>query len=151
MYSFVASVNRSGNKTLTNSSKSTKSFIKTDPNFSPKSYDKSSKVLPLSQNQNYSNSSPEKCAKCKRLFKTSEGLNQRTRLCKEKQVIDPKVTETTFSTVFPITNVTVDEENIWNADSDVMKNKLEDDIIRPFIGENHCFYYLPDVRADTFY
>ena len=32
-------------------------------------------VLPLSQNQNDSNSPPEKCAKCKRSFKTSRGLN----------------------------------------------------------------------------
>ena len=42
-----------------------------------------------------------------------------------KQVVDPKVIETTSTTVFPITNVTIDEENIWNADSDVMKNKFE--------------------------
>ena len=106
-------INRSGDKTFTNSSKSTKSFFSTDPNYGPKSYDKSNKVLPLSQNQNDSNSPPEQCAKCKRSFKTSQGLNQQTRVCKEKQVIDAKVIETTSTTVFPITNLTVDEENIW--------------------------------------
>ena len=52
-------INRSGDETFTNSSKSTKSFFSTDPNYGPKSYDKSKKVLPLSQNQNDSNSSPE--------------------------------------------------------------------------------------------
>ena len=48
-------INRSGDETFTNSSKSTKSFFRTDPNYGPKSYDKSNKVLPLSQNQNDSN------------------------------------------------------------------------------------------------
>ena len=119
-------INRSGDKTYTNSKKSTKSFFRADPNYGPKSYDKNNKVLPLSQNQNDSNSPPEQCAKRKRSFKTSRGLNQHTRVCKEKQLIDTKVIETTSTTVFPITNVTVDEENIWNADSDVMKNKFDD-------------------------
>ena len=73
-------------------------------------------MLPLPQNQNHSNSPPEQCAKCKRSFKTSRGLNQHTRVCTEKQVIDAKVIETTSTTVFPITNATVDEENIWKAD-----------------------------------
>ena len=49
-----------------------------------------------------------------------------TCVCKEKQVIDPKVIEATSTTVFPITNVTDDEGNIWNANSDIMKNKLDD-------------------------
>ena len=83
-------------------------------------------MLPLSQHQNDSNSSPEQCAKCKRSFKTSGGLNQHKRVCKEKQVIDSKVIETTSTAVFPITGVTVDEENIWNADSNVMKNKFDE-------------------------
>ena len=48
-------INRSGDKTFTNSSKSAKSFFRTDPNYGPKSYDKSNNVLPLSQNQNDSN------------------------------------------------------------------------------------------------
>ena len=108
-------INRSGDKTFTNSRKSTKSFLRTDPNYGPKS---------LSQQQNDSNSSPEHCEKCKRSFKTSRGLNQHKHVCKEKQVIDSKVIDTTSTTVFPITNVTVDKENIWNADSDVMKNKF---------------------------
>ena len=119
-------INRSGDKTFTNSNKSIESFFRTDPNYGPKSYDKSNKVFPLSQNQNDSDSSPEQCGKCKRSFKTSQGLNQHIRVCKEKQVIDPKVIETTSTAFFPITNVTVDEENIWNADSDVMKNKFDD-------------------------
>ena len=118
-------INRSGDKSFTNSSKSTKSFFRADPNYGPKSYDKSNKVLPLSQNQNDLNSPPEHCAKCKRSFKTSQRLNQHTHVCKEKQIIDTKVIETTSTTVFPITNVTVDEENIWNDDSDVMKNKFD--------------------------
>ena len=54
-------VNRSGDKTFTNSSKSAKSFFKTDPNYSPKPY-KSNKMVPLFQHQNDSNSSPEQCA-----------------------------------------------------------------------------------------
>ena len=41
-------VNRSGDKTFINNSKSTKSFFRTDLNYGPKSYDKSNKVLPLS-------------------------------------------------------------------------------------------------------
>ena len=64
-------INKSGDKTFTNSSKSTKLFFRTDPNYGPKLYDKSNKVLPLSQNQNDSNSPPEQCAKCKRSFKRS--------------------------------------------------------------------------------
>ena len=59
-------INRSGDKTFTNSSKSTKSFFKTNPNYGPKSYDKSNKVLTLPQHQNDSNSSQEQCAKSKR-------------------------------------------------------------------------------------
>ena len=39
-------INRRGDKTFKNSSKSTKSFFRTDPNYGPKSYDKSKKVLP---------------------------------------------------------------------------------------------------------
>ena len=95
-------INRSGDKAFTNSSKSTKSFFRTDPNYGPKSYDKSNKVLRLFQNQNDSNSPPEQCAKCKRSFKTSRGLNQHTGVCKEKQVIDTKVIETTSTTFFPL-------------------------------------------------
>ena len=95
-------INRSGDKAFTNSSKSTKSFFRTDPNYGPKSYDKSNKVLPLFQNQNDSNSPPEQCAKCKRSFKTSRGLNQHTGVCKKKQVIDTKVIETTSTTFFPL-------------------------------------------------
>ena len=119
-------INKSGDKTFTNCNKSIKSFFRTDPNYGPKSYDKSNKVLPLSQNQNDSDSSPEQRGKCKRSFKTSQGLNQHIRVCKEKQVIDPKVIETTSTSFFPITDVTAGEENIWNADSDVMKNKFDD-------------------------
>ena len=37
-----------------------------------------------------------------------------------------KVIQTTCRTVFPITNVTVDEENIWNANEDVMNNKFDE-------------------------
>ena len=55
-------VNRSGDKTFTNSSKSAKPFFKTDPNYSPKPFDKSNKMVPLFQHQNDSNSSPEQCA-----------------------------------------------------------------------------------------
>ena len=40
------------NQQSTNSSKSTKLFFRTDPNYGPKSYDKSNKVLTLSQHQN---------------------------------------------------------------------------------------------------
>ena len=130
------------NQQSTNSSKSTKSFFRTDPNYGPKSYDKSNKVLPLSQHQNDSNSSPEQCAKCKRSFKTSRGLNQHKRVCKEKQVIDSKVIETTSTTVFPITNVTVDEENIWNADSDVMKNKF-DEVYNKVVHWTKSLFLLP--------
>ena len=44
----------------------------------------------------------------------------------QRKTIDTKVIETTSTTVFPITNVTVKEENIWNSDSDVMMNKFDD-------------------------
>ena len=76
-------INRSEHKSNTRSCKSTKSFLRTDPNYGPKLYNKRNKVLPLFQNQNDSNSSPKQCAKCKGLFKTSRGLNQHTRACKE--------------------------------------------------------------------
>ena len=42
-------INSSGDKTFTNNSKSTKPFFRTYPNYGLKSYDKSNKVLPLSQ------------------------------------------------------------------------------------------------------
>ena len=76
--------------------------------------------------KNNSNSSPEQCATCKRSLKASWGLNQHGHVCKEKQVIYAKVVETTSATFFLIKNVTVDKDNIWNADSDVMKNKFND-------------------------
>ena len=57
---------RKGDKTFTDSSKSTKSFFRADPNYGPKSDDKNNKVLPRSRHQNDSNLSPEQCAKCKR-------------------------------------------------------------------------------------
>ena len=135
-------INRSGDKTFRNSSKSTKSFFRADPNYGPKSYDKNNKVLPLSQNQNDSNSPPEQCAKCKRSFKTSRGLNQHTRVCKEKQVVDTKVIGTTSTTFFLITNVTVDEENIWNADSDLMKNKF-DNVYNTVVHWRKSLFLLP--------
>ena len=37
-----------------------------------------------------------------------------------------KTGKRTTTTVITITNVTVDEENIWNADSGVIKNKFDD-------------------------
>ena len=37
-----------------------------------------------------------------------------------------KTSKRTSTTVITITNVTVDEENIWNADSGVIKNKFDD-------------------------
>ena len=37
-----------------------------------------------------------------------------------------KTDKRTSTTVITITNVTVDEENIWNADSGVIKNKFDD-------------------------
>ena len=62
---------------------------------------------------------------------------------------NPKVIETTCSTVFPITNVTVDEENIWNADDDVMNNKFNDVYNTVGYWRKSLFYYLPDLRADV--
>ena len=47
----------------------------------------------------------------------------------KKHVINPKTWDnikTTSTTFIPITNVTLEEENIWNANSDVMKNKFGD-------------------------
>ena len=40
-------INMKGDTRVTNSSKSTKSFFRVDPNHGPKSCDKSSKVLPV--------------------------------------------------------------------------------------------------------
>ena len=135
-------IDRSGDKTFTNISKSTKSFFRADPNYVLKSYDKSNKALPQSKHQNDSNSSQEQCAKCKRSFETSRGLNQHKRICKEKQVIDSKVTDTISTTVFPITNVTVDEENIWNADSGVVKNKF-DEMYNKVVNWRKSLFLLP--------
>lgn len=36
------------------------------------------------------------------------------------------VIETTFPNVFPMANITVDNENNWNADNGVLKNKFDD-------------------------
>ena len=44
-------------ETFAGSNKPTKSFLRTDSNYGLKSYDKSNKVLPLSQHQNDSGSS----------------------------------------------------------------------------------------------
>ena len=57
-----------------------------------------------------------------------------------KQVVDPKVIETTSSTVFPITYVTIDE-NIWNAGSDVMKNKF--DVYNTVVHWRKSLFLLP--------
>ena len=37
-----------------------------------------------------------------------------------------KTGKRTSTTVIPITNVAIDEENIWNTDSGVIKNKFDD-------------------------
>ena len=37
-----------------------------------------------------------------------------------------KVIETTSSTVFPITNVTVNKDNIWNANNDLMNSNFDE-------------------------
>ena len=99
-------------------------------------------TIKVSQHQNYSNSSPEQCAKCKRSFKTSRGLNQHTRVCKGKQLIDPKVIETTSTTIFPIANITADEENIRNADNDVRKSKF-DDVYNMVVHGRKSLFLLP--------
>ena len=99
-------------------------------------------MLSLSQHQNDSNSSPEQCANCKRSFKTSRGLNQHKRICKKKQVIDSKVIETISTAVFPITNVSINEENIWNVDSDVMKNKF-DEVCNKVVQWRKSLFLLP--------
>ena len=52
-------IDRSEDNTFTNSSKPTKLFFRIDPNYGLNSYNKNKKVLPLSQDQNYSNSSQE--------------------------------------------------------------------------------------------
>ena len=57
-----------------------------------------------------------------------------------KQVVDPKVIETTSTTAFPITNATIDE-NIWNADSDVMKNKF--DVYNTVVHWRKSLFLLP--------
>ena len=43
-----------------------------------------------------------------------------------KTVIDSKAIEVTLSNVFPITNVTVRQENTWKSNNDVLKNKVDD-------------------------
>ena len=40
--------------------------------------------------------------------------------------MNQNVIETTFTNVFPMTNITVDDENNWNADNGVLKNKFDD-------------------------
>ena len=109
-------INRSEDKTITKSCKSTKSFLRTDPNYGPKSYNKRTKVLRLSQNQNDSNSSPEQCAKCKGSFKTSRALNQHARVCKEKQVIGPKVIDVIFTLrrIFGMLAISIVMKNIFD-------------------------------------
>ena len=60
------------------------SFFRMDPIYEPRSYDKSNKVLPLSQSQpdqhkeiTPDNSSQQSvCNKCKRTFRTHRGLQQ---------------------------------------------------------------------------
>lgn len=40
--------------------------------------------------------------------------------------MNQNVIETTFTNIFPMTNITVDDENNWNADNGVLKNKFDD-------------------------
>ena len=99
-------------------------------------------MFPLSQHQNYSNSSQEQRTKWKRSFRKSRRLNQHTHICKEKPTIDPKVIEKTSENVFPMTNVTVDKENIWNANNDVLKNKF-DDTYNTIVHRRKSLFLLP--------
>ena len=64
-------------------------------------------------------------------------------------MIDPKVIETTSTTVFSITNVTVNEENVWNFGIDVMRNKFGDVYNTVVQWRKSLFYYLPGLRANV--
>ena len=59
-----------------------KSFFTMDSTYGPTSYDKSNKVLPLSQSQPDDSSQKSVCNKGKRTFKTHRGLQQHQRSCK---------------------------------------------------------------------
>ena len=66
---------------------SSKSFFRIDPTYGPRSYDKSNKTIPLSQNQKQQphvlneevTQQETVCIKCKRTFKTPRGLQQHQR------------------------------------------------------------------------
>ena len=63
-------------------------------------------------------------------------------MCKEKQVTHSKFIETTSATVFPITNFTVDEENIWNVHSDVINNEF-DEVYNKVVHWRKSLFLLP--------
>ena len=83
-----------------------------DPTYEPRSYDKSNKVLPLSQSQpdQHKEITPENssqksvCNKCKRTFKTQLGLQQHQRSCKENQGTQSNFTILSLKSIFPTTD-----------------------------------------------
>ena len=75
----------------------------------------------------------------------TNGARQQTKILFLKQYAQPKK-PTCFEHAnkhkFPITNVTVDEENIWNPDSDVMKNKF-DEVYNKVVHRRKLLFLLP--------
>ena len=95
----------------------------------PRSYDKSKKVLPLSQSQPdqhkeiTSDDSSQKsvCNKCKRTFKTHRGLQQHQRSCKENQVTQSNLTILSSKSISLTTNTCY---NTWNENKTLVESKI---------------------------
>ena len=112
-----------------NNAGTSKSFFRMDPTYEPRSYDKSNKVLPLSQSQPDQNkeitpdnsSQKSVCNKCKRTFKTHRGLQQNQRSCKENQVTQSNLTIISSKSISLNTDTC---DHIWNENITLIESKI---------------------------
>ena len=101
-----------------------------DLTYRPRSYDKSNKVLPLSQSQPDQHkavtpddsSQKSVCNKCKRTFKTHRGLQQHQRSWKGNQVTQSNLTILSSKSI-SLTTDTCDK--IWKENKTFIKSKKD--------------------------
>ena len=123
-----------GNKQLNDSNinkvGTSKSFFRMDSTYRPRSYDKSNKVLPLSQSQpdQHKEVTPDDssqksvCNKCKRTFKTHRGLQQHQRSWKGNQVTQSNLTILSSKSI----SLTADTcDKIWKENKTFIKSKKD--------------------------
>ena len=126
---FTISSNQISDNNINNVGTS-KSFLRTDSTYRPRSYDKSNKVISLSQSQPYQHkeiirnktSQTSVCNKCKRSSETHRRLQQHQQSCKENQVTHSNLTILSSKSNF-LTAYTWD--NIWNENATLIKSKID--------------------------